>query len=147
MPGTTSPKAIPYPLPSEPPNGAAQMLALAEKVDDLLVAEESARVAADAAQDVKIADLYTKVPKAKVAWGRATVTTDSKGVGKITHNAGWAPSVVMLTAGFSGTAVKGVGLTVDNDVLTATQVGVMAFNLDTGAPYVGAINVHYILRD
>jgi hypothetical protein len=147
MPGSTSPKAIPYPLPSEPPNGAAQMLALAEKVDDLLVAEEQARLAADAAQDVKIADLYTKVPTAKVKWGRVTVTTDSKGVGKITHNAGWPPSVAVVTGAFSGTSVKGVGITVDNDVLTATQVGFMAWNLDTGAPYVGQINVHFILRD
>jgi hypothetical protein len=155
MPGYTDPKQVPYPLPSEAPNGAAQMLALAEKVDDLLVAEEAERKAKDTSLDTRvaknttdIATLFGRVPTAKVKWGSHTGTTSASGRLTVPHKAGWVPAVIVLTAGVTTTANKGIGLTYDKDTVDADSLVVMCWNLDTGAPYASAgVTVSYILRD
>jgi hypothetical protein len=155
MPGSTSPQGIPYPLPSEPPNGAAQMMALAEKVDDLLTAEEAERVAKDTALDTAvkknttdIATLFGRVPTAKVKWDAYTGTTSSSGRLTIPHKAGWVPRVVILTAGVTTSSSKGIGCTYDKDTVDSDSLVAMCWNLDTGAPYASAgVTISYILRD
>jgi hypothetical protein len=146
MPNTAK-YGLPYPAQTDPPNGAAQLQALAARVDAALDGVVIAQDKRDDTQDSKIADLYAKVPTARVKWGSASVTTDSKGQASIAHAAGWVPSVVMLQPGISGTSLKGIGVTVDRDKITGTTVGIMAWNLDTGAPYVGGFTCYYIVRD
>jgi hypothetical protein len=155
MPGYTSPKAIPYPLPTEPPNGAGQMLALADKVDDLIVAEETARANGDNnlsaridGNDADIADIYTKIPTARSKWGSAQQTTDSNGRMVITHSAGWVPSMVVVTPVVPGSTRRMLSLTVDGDSITTSSFALWVWDDETDRfANAQVVRVQWIIRD
>lgn len=164
MPGYTSPLNIPFPLPSEPPNGAAQMEALANKADDLIDQEKKDRAAGDTAITTRLnqmavsgqptrsveshlADIYTKVPTAVAAWGRYTAQTTAEGRLVVTHTLGVVPNVIICSPGVPGNVLKGVGLTVDQDQITSTSFPVFAWNLDTGSAFASqTLTVHWNVR-
>lgn len=144
MPNT--PKyALPYPGAADPPNGSAQMQALAVATESALDGVVATQDTRDDEQDAKIADLYTKVPSSRVSWGAKSVTFDANGKGTLVHGTGWVPSVVLLTPATSSTPV---GLTFDTTPgPTLTQLTISAHRLDNGNPFVGSLTVHYIVRD
>lgn len=129
MPGATPDHQIPYPLPGEAPDGSAQMQALATKVDDLFT------------------DVYGKVPTSKVLWGRTSVDFDNQGIGRITHNAGWTPSVVILTGTAGGASPIALAQKVGGSYDASASTFHVLANYLNGTPFTGQITVMWIIRD
>jgi len=152
---------FPAPDGDDSPDVPRDILALANAVDASLATEQSTRFNNDNALGNRITavqgagwdatktimDLYTKVPANRVKVSAVNVTSNSAGDATITHNAGWVPSVFLITPYSSSSSNPHVNVTVDTRVLTATQIGVNLWNVKADAPYNASIGLSFYLRD
>ena len=154
----------PIPAPTDPPNVPQDIGNLARAIDSTLKGIETSVVGSLASlidtvdtHTHQIADLYTKVPTAKVKWGTAAVDFNASGHGTLTHAAGWVPSVAVLLAATPGEAM--IVLNWRNDLAaTAAALYLKGWFLNgTEHPagegtylsrvYTGTCTVKYIIRD
>jgi hypothetical protein len=120
---------------------------LEQMVTDIFTGVDSRIAAALVTIKADIATLKTAVGVLKVRFGATTVTTSSSGSATLTYgNLGFTPSVLVLTCAKSGE--KGLCATIDLDTaLGQTQAPINIWDVDTGAPYVGSVKIHWIARD
>jgi hypothetical protein len=154
MADVTSPDGIPYPTQAEPPNGPAQMGALATKVQQIVVALRQSITdlsnavntkngTQDAAINKNAADIAVL---GKVRFGSTILDFSAQGTALLPHTLGVTPTTVLLTPAQSESQI-GISLTIDSDVaMGPANVGVLARRVDTGALYGGQVRVHWGVR-
>lgn len=98
----------------------------------------------------RVTTLETNFGNRKVYFGSGNVTCDSNGNGRIYWRAdqqtiGWAPTVCVLTCAVTGE--RGLSATIDSDSsMSSASAPINVWNVDTGAPWVGNVRVHFIIR-
>lgn len=155
---------FPIPAPEDSPNVPQDISNLAWAVDAVLKGIEDGFTSSIGAlqtwQDTataQIADLYTKVPTAKVKWGSVGVDFNASGHGTLVHSAGWVPSVAVVLAATGAETMIMLNWRSDLDA-TASSLFLKGWFLNgTESPagsghylsrvYTGACVVKYIIRD